>query len=187
MRPLSALRLLRSLYLLYFSQPAPDRVLYRAIRARPVKSIVEIGIDLPVRTRRILEIAAWRKSDLRYTGIDLFEARPAAEPKLTLRAAHTELRSLQVQARLVPGDPYAALVRVANTLAHTDLLLISANHDPQSLSRAWTYVPRMLTANSLVFLEEPGREGTPKSWTRITMEKVQELAGQAARSQRLAA
>ena len=42
----SVASLFRSFYLLYFSQPATDRALFRAVRARPIRSIVELGISL---------------------------------------------------------------------------------------------------------------------------------------------
>ena len=61
--------LFRSSYLLYFSQPAADRALYRAARGKPIRSIVELGIGLPGRTPRLLEVARWRAQNLplRYT------------------------------------------------------------------------------------------------------------------------
>src|SRR5437667_2670849 len=89
MRRVSVGSLLRSFYLLYFSQPAADRALFRAVRARPIRSIVELGISLNRRTPRLLEIAGWRtgNSPLRYTGIDQFESRPADQPSLSVKQA----------------------------------------------------------------------------------------------------
>jgi len=99
--------------------------------------------------------------DAGYTGIDLFEARNDATGRnLTLRTAHRLLRPTDARIRLVPGDPFTALSRVANTLTGTELVVISAGHDPASLARAWFYVPRMLAGDSLVLIEEPcGPEG----------------------------
>jgi hypothetical protein len=186
---LSAARLIRSLYLLYFSQPAPERALYRAVRGRPIRSIVELGIGPVQRTHRILEVAAWRAGGLplRYTGIDQFEARPSGRPRLPLKHAFSSLKQPNVQMQLVPGDPPAALKRVANSLTGTDLLLISADHDAQALARAWTWVPRMLTANSLVFLEETGGPPGQTSWRKMTLAEVQQLASDSGRSVRRAA
>jgi hypothetical protein len=187
MRPLSALRLLRSLYLLYLSQPASRRRLYKAIQARPIRSIVELGIGLGGRTERILEIAGWKADALRYTGIDLFEARPGGAQGLSLKEAFAQLRLPGVRVQLVPGDPYTALLRVANALAGTDLLLISACQDPDSLARAWTWVPRMLTPTSLVFLEEAGPREGETLWRQIPSDEIQHLAAAAGRSHRRAA
>jgi hypothetical protein len=150
--------MLRYLYLAWFSQPALDRPIYKLLRQRPIRSIVELGIGHGVRTRRLLEVAAMRRSaePLRYAGIDLFEARDAATPGLALKQAYALLKDDKVKLQLVPGDPLSALARAANGLADTDLLLISADQQGDSLLQAWRYVPRMLHENSLVYLERPG-------------------------------
>jgi hypothetical protein len=186
---LSVGRLLRSLYLLYFSQPFGERALYRAIRARPVRSIVELGIGITGRTRRVLEIASWRPqcSPLRYTGIDLFEGRPSGQPGPSLKEAFAQLRLPGAHIKLVPGDPNTALMRVANALVGTDLLLIAADQDCGSLAQAWAWVPRMLTPHSLVFLEESGSTADQRSWKPLTLADVQKLAAEAGRSLKRAA
>src|SRR5262245_42549056 len=91
---LSVGRLLRSLYLRYWSQPAADRALYKAIYSHSIRSIVELGIGLEGRTQRVLEVCLWRRGieSLRYTGIDLFEARPAGQSRLSLKEAFARLR-----------------------------------------------------------------------------------------------
>jgi hypothetical protein len=184
---LSVGRLLRTLYLLYLSQPASRRGLYKAVRVRPVRSIVELGIGLGGRTERILEIAGWKADSLRYTGIDLFEGRPGGAPGISLKEAFAQLRLPGVRVQLVPGDPYTALLRVANALVNTDLLLISANQDQESLARAWTWVPRMLTPTSLVFLEEAGPKERETLWRQVASDEIQSLAAVASRSHRRAA
>src|SRR6187455_2615661 len=85
----SAGSLIRSTWLLYFSQPAPDRFLYKAVKGKSIRSVVEIGIGSGLRTQRMLEVLAWRRHErpLRYTGIDLFEARPHDQPGLSLKRA----------------------------------------------------------------------------------------------------
>jgi hypothetical protein len=100
-----------------------------------------------------MALAVRPDDEIRYAGIDLFEARAASQPGLTLKAAYKLLRQVPVQSQLIPGDPFTALARVANNLTGTDLLVIAADQDPQQLARAWALVPRMLHDNSLVFLE----------------------------------
>ncbi len=180
--------LLRSSYLLYFSQPAGDRALYKALQSRPVRSIVELGISLSERTPRVLEVAAWRSDclPLRYTGIDLFEGRASGLPRLTLKQAHAALRLPNMRVQLVPGDPDAALARVANTLAGTDLLLVAANQHAESLARAWNWMPRMLSPQSLVFVEQPAAKAGSE-WRSVPLEEVRTLAMQASRLLRQAA
>jgi hypothetical protein len=185
---LSVGSLLRSSYLLYFSQPAADRALFKAVQASPIRSIVELGLALEGRTSRLLEVAAWRNQmlPLRYTGIDQFEGRGGSSRGPTLKQAHAALRLANVRVQLVPGDPQAALARVANALTGTDLVVIAANQDRESLARAWNWLPRMLTPQSLVFLEETGGKNGA-TWRRVPMLEVEQLAAAARRLMRRAA
>jgi len=186
---LSVIRLLRSAYLLYFSQPSGDRVLWNAIKRSGARSIVELGIGFSGRTKRLLEVAGWkaRSEPLRYTGIDLFEARPADQPGMSLKEAYAEFRQPDVKIQLVPGDPNMALRRVANSLTGTDLLLVSANQDRDSLAAAWNWMPRMLTDASLVLVEEAGAKPGTTVWKQVSVEDVRKLGASAGRSLRRAA
>ncbi len=186
---MSAGSLIRSTWLLYFSQPAPDRFLYKAVKGKSIHSVVEIGIGGGLRTQRIFEVLSWQvaKEPLKYTGIDLFEARPQHQIGLSLKAAFHDLRRPGVQVKLVPGDPYNALVRAANGLAGTDLLIISADQDRDSLQRAWTYMPRMLHTGSLIFQEDGDPKTGKTSYRRLTLLDVQRNAAVASRAMRRAA
>jgi hypothetical protein len=185
---LSVGSLLRSVYLRYFSKPAAERAIYRAIGRRSIRSIVEIGVDLKL-ARRLVEFGVSRTSGspLRYTGIDLFDSRPAEQPRLTLKQAFAALRTPNVRVQFVPGDPYTALHRVANSLAPTDLLLVGANQDAGSLARAWLWLPRMLTAESLVLLQETTAERGECFWRALPLVEVHRLAAEASKSNRRAA
>jgi hypothetical protein len=189
MRSVSLRGLIRSLYLRYLSQPAGDRVLYRAIEKAAVRSIVQIGVSLDSRTARLIEVATQdpTAAPLRYTGIDLFDARPADQPRLTLKHAFAALQSPAVRVQLVPGELATALHRVANSLTATDLLLICADQSRESLSAAWIWMPRMLTHTSLVFMEEPGPKPGQTNWRRLTLADVQRLASESGRPSRRAA
>jgi predicted O-methyltransferase YrrM len=153
---LPAIATIKDLLLAYFSRPAGDRVIYRAIRRRRPCRILEIGMGSGRRTRRMLEMALRHQpaDQLRYTGIDLFETRPAGSPALSLKEAHRLVKIAPIRAQLVPGDPYSALARTANSLQGLDLVVISADQDPASLTRAWFYFPRMLGADGLVLQEQ---------------------------------
>jgi hypothetical protein len=186
---LSAGSLIRSTYLLYLSQPVADRAIFKAIKGRPIRSIVELGIGKAERTARLLEVAAWQKASLplRYTGIDEFEGRAQDRAGLSLKAAFGVLRSPSVRVQLVPGDPYSALVRSANGLAGTDLVIVSADLNRESLARAWVYLPRMLHAESLVFQQDGDPNTGKTSYRQLTLLDVQRLAAVAGRGQRQAA
>jgi len=170
--------LIRHIYLAYFSQPKSERVLYRLIRRHKIHRIVELGIGAGVRATRLIQAAqgASPGATIRYTGIDLFEARPdKTAPGLPLKEAYRRLKSTGVQPQLVPGDPFSALARVANGLQGTELVLISADQDPATLSQAWFYFPRLLTPKSLIFSEAvetgTGRR-TLKQLTRLEVERL---------------
>jgi hypothetical protein len=168
----------RRTYLLYFSQPAIDRPLLRTIRKRTIRSVVELGIGSLSRTQRILEIAGWRPESepIRYTGIDLFDARESDRPQLALKQAFAELQPSGVRVQLVPGSPGAALKRVANSLTHTDLLLIDASHDADSLAIAWTWIPRMLAPQSLVYWQRPDGKDGQLRWQPLSIVEIQQFA-----------
>jgi hypothetical protein len=138
-----------------FTQTAEERPLFRVIRERKVRAIVEIGVGDAVRTQRILEAAVRNRpaGGVIYAGIDLFEARSDRSSGLSLKQVHRKLKAAKAKVRLVPGDPYSALARVANSLVGTDLLIISADQQGESLDRAWFYVPRLLAQGATIFIE----------------------------------
>jgi len=173
--------------LFYFSKPVAERNLLKSIHNQTIKSIVEIGVGDGSRTKRILEVAGWKAGEagLKYTGIDLFEGRPEGTPGMSLKEAFHALKTPNVKMQFVPGDPYQALARTANMLANTDLLIVSSGLDEASLARAWMYVPRMLHANTLVYLHErtsgtTTSEGKPvpgtENYKRLTQIEVERLA-----------
>jgi hypothetical protein len=195
--PLSAQRnatlsvgsLIRSSYLLYLSQPAADRVLFKAMKGRAIRSIVEIGVGLGGRTERLFEVAAWRADCLpiKYCGIDLFDSRPANQPRLTLKRAHHDLRATGATIRLVPGEPAEALHRSANALTGTDLLVVGANQDAASMTQAWRYVPRMIHPQSLVFVQDASGGAGKELWRQLRVEDVDRLATESRKGVRRAA
>lgn len=142
-------------YWKFFSKPAQDRLVYRLIDRGDVTSITEIGVGNGQRAERMLAFALrrHRPERIRYAGLDLFEARPADAPGLTLKEAYRQLNRTGVQIRLIPGDLLCGILRSANTLAKTDLIVINSEVDPAALEPAWFYFPRMLHEKSTVLLE----------------------------------
>ena len=110
----------------------------------------------------------------RYTGIDLFESRGAdASVGLSLIEAHRMLKATGPNVQLVPGDPFSALARIANSLGRADLVVISADQDESSLRRAWFYIPRILHAGSVVFIEQPSEGDTDGILRQIARDEVE--------------
>lgn len=174
---------LRVFYLLHLSKPLHNRPIYQAIARRGVKSIVELGVGTGQRAMRMIEVAARRTpaGQIRYTGVDLFEARsPRDTQGMPLKMAHRLLQATGAQIRLVPGDPFAALARSANCLGPTDLVIISHELDPALLAPAWFYLPRILHAGSHVLTEHRDAVGGVRI-QEVPCEEVSRLAAVAAR------
>ena len=169
---------LQVIYLAHLSSPPADRAIYRAIRRGGVRRILEIGIGRARRALRMIRLAAAYSPDqrIRYVGIDPFESGPGpSSDRLSLRQAYCQLRATGAQVRLLPGGPLAVLRQWANSLGPIDLVVLSAGWDPAQIAQAWFYVPRMLQARSLLFVEE-GPPGAATSLRCLPMAEVERLA-----------
>ncbi len=170
---------LRVLYLTHFSQPTADRLLYRDIRQRRVRKIMEIGIGDGSRTARMIELARRLSppEGVHYTGIDLFESRTNRDrPGLSLKDAHRRFKSTGVRVQLLPGNPLTTLSRVANSLNGIELVIVGADWDAKLMARAWFYLPRMLARSAAVYLQEPGEGENEGSYRLLKPAEVAELA-----------
>ena len=176
---MSALEQIKLIYLSYFSHPAGDRPVFKAIRKNRVRRIVECGIGTTQRSQRMIEAARLVSpdADIHFTGIDLFEARGSADgPGVSLKLAHRRLSATDARVKLIPGDPLSAFARAANTLGDTDLLVISARQDPAALAEAWFFVPRILHAGSVVF-EEVALAGGQTLLKAVALDEIASRAG----------
>jgi hypothetical protein len=182
---LSAGALIRSTWLLYLSQPASDRALYKAVKGRTIRSVIELGVGDGSRTTTLFEVLGWNGENLplRYTGIDLFEARAAGSKGLTLKQAFATIRAEGVKVQLVPGTPHDALARCANQLAGTDLLLIAADQQASDLERAWKFIPRTIHKETLILREQSAGAGKTV-FQPLTFLEVERLARESSKSQR---
>ena len=185
---MSVSSLARHLYYAHLSQPPHERLIYRWIKRQHLTSLVEIGMGSAVRSARMVAVASQfgQNRSVLYTGVDLFEARNSSGAAgVTLKGAYRLLRPMGVRFRLVPGDALAALSRHANQLTGTDLLVISADQDPYSLSQAWVYVPRMLHPQSVVLLEQRTPRGM--EFHRMSHGDVEAASSRALRRRKVAA
>ena len=135
----------------------------------------------------MLALAARYKHTTSYAGIDLFEARESNRPGLTFKQAYQRIRPLAGKVKLLPGDPYSALARGANELTGTDLIVVAADQDAESLARAWFYIPRMLHPRSVVLIEERPDNGNTTQLRRIPGDEIQQRAALSAPRRRRAA
>jgi predicted O-methyltransferase YrrM len=173
---------LESLWLAYLSQPAGDRVLYRAIRKHRVRRILEIGLSGGRRSLRMIRLAKRYAADakIRYVGVDLFEDKQeTAFPTTSLKSVYRTLRRTGALVHLLPGDPAEALTRSANALPGNELVLISADLNPDSLARAWFYLPRMLSRGAMIFQAE--MLGEKSGWRSVPRIEIERLAARGTR------
>ncbi|HAN99730.1 MAG TPA: hypothetical protein DCQ98_20920 [Planctomycetaceae bacterium] len=154
-------RWLHHLWLTRFSKPKGERILFRTIKERPVRSVLEIGVGDLTRAERLIRFAGsfLPNGELRYTVVDLFEGRPDPSTGVSLKEAHGRLKQLDAKIKVIPGDPFSALARSANSLPETDLVLIAGDVDRDSLARAWTYLPRTLHQKSRILLATETADG----------------------------
>jgi hypothetical protein len=145
----------RYTYLSRLAKPKSDRPLYRLIKTLQATRIIEIGMGELSRAMAMIEVAQRFAGDKKvwYTGIDLFEARPAGMLAVPLKEAYRQLRSTDAGIRLVPGTPARSLASAANAHPNTDIILIGHEVTEDDLVGAWFYVPRMLHANSVILSE----------------------------------
>ncbi len=165
-------------YLRFFSKPVDERKIYRAIARQQARRFVEIGIGQADRTKRMLAVAGrfHDRKQLAYTGIDLFEDRPASAPGLSLKYTHQLLRPLVGKFQLAPGDPHSVLKRHANTLVQSDIIVVTGNPDDKTLLAAWFYVPRMLHSNTCVFVVKNSGEDTENHIQLVSRQEITRLA-----------
>jgi hypothetical protein len=151
---MSSASFFRAFFLSRFSKPVCDRVIFRSIGRLKPQRIVEVGLDSGERAEDLVELAQRHRPtvEIRYTGIDMFDAR-VNENGISIKDAHKLLKPTGAKIQLIPGDPLANLARVANSLPSTDLLIISADHQSSITEPNWYYIPRMLHDHSLIFLQ----------------------------------
>lgn len=163
-------------HLSYFSKPAGDRILYRTLRRIRAAKILELGVGHGHRARRMIKAASRRAAPVSYAGIDLFESRTPSGDGLTLKQAHALLRPTEARIRLIPGDPFAALARMANEIGPCDLIVIGADQPADSLERAWFYLPRLLHAATAVFHETAASGEAPAHFQPVSHEEIRRRA-----------
>ena len=169
MNPISAVRFLQWSKL---AKPACDRAIYQRMKKSKARAIVEIGLGDGTRAERIVQVAHkfGAGSNVKYTGIDLFDGRSDDQSELTLIEMHRRLGALGVKPQLVPGDLVSSMRRIANSHTRTDMIIVSAGYDPAALDASWFLIPRMLYAGSS-FLIQDEFEGPFRVLSRLEIEQ----------------
>ena len=153
MKPISAFKYFQMTWL---NKPAHDRLIYKLIKHRNIGSIVEFGMGDGSRCCNMLAIAQKFKgeSKIKYTGVDLFDAREEDQTPLKLIEMHRKLNAIDAKTQLVPGDLASALPRIANAHVRTDMVIISAGFEEEDFEATQMFLPRMLHPNSVVLIQD---------------------------------
>lgn len=153
MKPISAFKFFQ---LTWLNKPVADRLIYKLIKRRNVTSIVEIGMGDGSRCYNMLAVAQKFKgeSKIKYTGVDLFDAREEEESPLKLIEMHRKLNAVDAKTQLVPGDLASALPRIANSHVRTDMVIISAGFEEEAFEATQMFLPRMLHPSSVVLIQD---------------------------------
>jgi len=162
------------------SKPAEDRPIYQEMLKGQVTRILELGIGLGDRSVRLLEAAAHFHDarEIHYTGVDLFEGRErSCDVGLSIKQAYRKLARTGTHIRLVPGDAFSAVARIANSLRELDLVVISGDQPAEVLDRTWFYFPRMIDDQTQIFLQKPGHPGEPSPYDRVRADEIAVWAG----------
>jgi hypothetical protein len=174
---------LKTFYLLHLSKPTLNRPIYKAIVRKKVCRILELGIADCTRALRMVDAAAryTPRTDIQYVGMDRFEDRNESDgPGLSLIEAHRILKACGARIKLVPGDPLNNFARNANDLGQFDLLIISSQFGIDRLKPVWFFIPRLLHAKSLIFVEN-NLLGERKSLQTLSQRDINQLASKAIR------
>ena len=172
MKPLSTLGYMQ---LTIFAKPVCDRAIYKTIKKNKYRSFVEIGMGDGTRSQNLIRVAKkfGVSSNVRYTGVDQFDARPEGQNALPLIQMHKKLKALDAKTQLVPGDMPSAVARIANSHVRTDLIVISAGVKTDQLNAIWFYLPRMLHSGSVLMIQKKDGDGF-EILSRLEIEKLAE-------------
>ena len=164
MKPLSTLGYYQ---LTLLSKPVADRAVYQLIKKNKFQTFLEIGMGTGDRCQQILRVAdKFSNKPIRYTGIDLFDARPEGSFKLI--EMHKKLKTFDAKTQLVPGPVGPSIGRIANSHLRTDMIIISPGTQRSELDSVMSFFPRMLHANSLVLIQSQEKM---KQLTRLDIER----------------
>jgi len=162
-----------------FSQPAADRSIYRQVQATIPRRVLEIGLGTLVRTERLLSLlqSLAPQEEVQYVGLDRFEGRlPEDPPGVTLKQAHQRLRPL-ARVQLWPGSADTSLSRLCNHLGLFDLVLVSADNEPQHLERSWFFIQRVVNSQTTILVETAAKNrGGTSLWQTLEKSQLDALA-----------
>lgn len=165
---------LHDFYYTRLSNPAEDRTVYQhLLQVRPHR-IMEIGIQLGHRTRRLLTLAQQHcpnGKQLRYYCNDPFEHRRAEDGiGLTLRKTYHLLNALDVKFRALPGNPTEAMSQFHTLSCHADFLVIAMPNDTW-IPATVPFLQGILTDEATLLVGQRTNSDTPYRFEKYTKQE----------------
>lgn len=124
----------QKIYWSHFAKPVSERELAKYLLTHPVSSVLEIGVGDGSRLQRLAKLVQLEPGaqQLRYIGVDEFEAAQDGRHHLSLKQAHQLANQLGFKASLLPGTAPQAIARVAHKFGSSDLIIVDGGLDPDS-------------------------------------------------------
>lgn len=160
---MSATGLLRYWWWTRRRHPARYANLFRTIRARRCRHLVEVGVWDGRHARMMIETAAlnWPRAKVSYTGFDLFEALSDAELKAEfskrpppIADVRARLAATGAAITLVPGNTRETLPAAAATLRDTDFVYLDGGHAVETIASDWAAVASFATPATTIILDD---------------------------------
>ncbi|MDR3108169.1 MAG: hypothetical protein LBU65_00575 [Planctomycetaceae bacterium] len=165
------------IYLTHFSKPADERIIYRAIRSKPPRLMVECNIQRGVRMMRMLDLVkrtVTSQNSFEYVCTDPFEGRTEIDgPGLSLRKTHKLISQLNLRHRCIPAPVEVGIMHLSRSVRNVDFL-VAATPNLDWLASKGALLASTLTTDATVFLK--AINGT---FQHLTTEQFQQMVNTA--------
>ena len=114
--------------ILSFASRSPEVVLAKMLAAKPVRSVLEVGVGDGSRASTVLDLLQKKNpgQKLRYCAIDQFEM---GDGPLTMRDFNSLLRGQGISPQIFPHETQQGLLRVLHTVGLVDAIILGEDSE----------------------------------------------------------
>jgi hypothetical protein len=150
----------------FLSTPRRYRNLFRLVRERRCRSLLEVGTYDGEHGRQLIETAAlrWPRPEIQYYGFDLFEdltetdlRREFSKRPPPQHAVQARLEATGARVHLFKGysrETLPRLVRQTDRPRHFDFVLIDGGHSHETIASDWAAVRALVGPASVVVFDD---------------------------------
>jgi hypothetical protein len=150
----------------YVSTPRRYRNLFRLVRERRCRTLLEVGTYDGEHARQLIETAAlrWPRSEIQYYGFDLFEdltetdlQREFSKRPPPQRAVQARLTATGAQVHLFKGysrETLPQVLRRTDRPRHFDFAVIDGGHSQETVASDWRVVQALVGPESVVVFDD---------------------------------